>query len=274
MEEKAIGPEKLKPTTDCVKLCEDPLITTKDDLLAKLADKLEKGAIPLTEEDEQIKFRDYIQDHEIYTSQSGEEFVYVKGLLRIAWGYAGLVGWETQVVQSPERKNAWSATVVVKCTFLAKDKERKKWTKKFASGAADCRWSTAGDGFQNYTTALAETRALGRAIRRYLGIELCTFEEQYTPQNHPITDNQRNCLEKKFLQPGLFTLQDVSKLIGRDVASLAELNGQEASETILRLNKLLKKQQLAKKDGNTPPKRNKTRRKKSLQSKQEVKDNG
>jgi hypothetical protein len=218
--------------------------------------------VAVKDEDEQIKYKDHILDHELYTNESGEEFIYVKGLLRIAWGYAGLTGWTTEVVQAPERKNGWSATVVVKCTFRVK--EGSKYIKKFASGAADCRWTTAGDGFQNYTTALAETRALGRAIRRYLGINLCTFEEQHTPENHPITDNQRNCIEKKFLKPGLATLQDVSKLIERDVASLTELNGQEASEVIVKLNKALKKKQLAKKGADAAPAKTKKKAKKKV----------
>jgi hypothetical protein len=235
-----------------------------EDYGVDLAKKAEESA-PV--EEEEVRFRDRILDHELYTNESGEEFVYVRGLLRIAWGYAGMIGYESEVIQAPERKNAWSATVVVKCTFRALDPDTKKYIKKYASGAADCRQSTAGEGFEQFTTAMAETRALGRALRRYLGIDLCTVEEQDTPDKHPITDNQRNCIEKKFFKTGLFTLKDVSNLIERDVASLTELNGHEASVVIMKLNKALKKRDLAKKGADAAPKKAKKKKKATVTKK-------
>lgn len=190
-------------------------------------------------EEEKIRYQDFlVEERDIYTNDRDERFVYVPALIRIAKEHAAMKGWLTDVVQAPTKENLWSATVVVKCQFRNGD---------FASGAADCRVTTAGDGFQNYTTALAETRAIGRALRRYLDINLCTFEEQYTPENNSITDTQKNCIEKKFLKKGLFNIKDVCKIVGRDVASLTDLTEKEASDLLMKLNKLLKRKQLAKK---------------------------
>lgn len=187
----------------------------------------------------QVNYTDCLNSKEIYTNDSGEEFAYFNGLYRVAEEQIGILGWDTDVVQSPEYKNKWSATVTIKVYF-------KDGT--FASGAADCRYDTAGDGFQNYTTALAETRAFARALRRKLRINLCSFEEQYTPANNPITDTQKNCIEKKFINNGLFTLEVVSNIVGREVNVLTELNSEEAAKAISGLNKLLKKKQLSKKE--------------------------
>lgn len=190
-------------------------------------------------EEEKVRFEDYlIEERDIYTNDRNERFVYVAALIRLARGHADMKGWISDVVQAPTKENLWSATVVVKCQFKNGD---------FASGAADCRITTAGDGFQNYTTALAETRALGRALRRYLDINLCTFEEQYTPENNSITDTQKNALEKKFLKKGLFNMKDVCKVVGREVSSLTDLTEKEAADLLMKFNKLLKKKQLAKK---------------------------
>lgn len=185
------------------------------------------------------QYADYLHEGDIYTNDSGQEFVFVRALLRIAKHHAQMIGWDSDVVQAPEKHNLWSATVKVKIYFDHGNGRR------FASGVADCRYTTAGDGFQNYTTALAETRAIGRALRRYLDIDLCTFEEQYTPENNAITDTQRNCIEKKFIKSKLFTLTDVSKIIERDVSILTDLSEKEATLVIMKFNKMLKKQHLA-----------------------------
>jgi hypothetical protein len=200
----------------------------------------EKESKEQVTEEEKVRFVDYlVEERDVYTNDRDEKFVYVAALIRIAREHAGLKGWLTDVVQAPRKEDLWSATVVVKCQFHNGD---------FASGAADCRYTTAADEFKNYTTALAETRALGRALRRYLDINLCTFEEQYTPENNSITDIQKNCIDKKFLKKGLFNMKDVCKVVGReDVSSLTDLSEKEAADLIMKFNKLLKKKQLAKK---------------------------
>jgi len=189
-------------------------------------------------QEEVVRYRDYLHEGDIYTNDRNEEFVYVSALVRIAKQHAGMIGFMPQVVQAPIKEDHWSATVVVRCEFA---------DGSYAGGAADCRYTTAGDGFQNYTTALAETRALGRALRRYLDINLCTFEEQYTPDNNAITDTQRNCIEKKFFNRRLFSIKDVCKIVGREVSILTDLTEAEASQVIVKFNKALRKKQLQQK---------------------------
>jgi hypothetical protein len=210
------------------------------------------------------KFVDFLRENEIYTNESGEEFAYFRGLYRVADEQIGIIGNDTEVVQSPEKKNKWSATVRVKIKF-------KDGT--YATAAADCRYTTAGEGFQNYTTALAETRAFARALRRKLQVGLCSFEEQYTPETHAITDTQMNCIQKKFIDRALFGLEDVSKIVGKEVVDLKNLNGKEASTVIMQFNKSLKKKQMLNSDkveAKKALKKKKKKKKKVKKDQQEV----
>jgi hypothetical protein len=176
----------------------------------------------------------FLEEGDIQQGEDGGDYVLVNALVRVAREHAGMQGYDTDVVQSPQKENQWSATVVVKVFF----EDGRHW-----SGAADCRLGNARDGFHRYTTALAETRALGRALRRALGIELCTLEE-VRDRSGPLTPFQKQHIKVKFLDTGLFKLSDVSKIVGRGVDELTLLTEEEAAEVIETLTKKVNKKRL------------------------------
>jgi len=176
----------------------------------------------------------FLKDEDILVNDDGEQYVYVNALVRIAREHAGLKGWDVHVVQAPERTNNWSATVEVKVYFE---------DGTFFSDAADCRIDTARQGYHHYTTALASTRALGRALRRALNIELCTVEE-VKDGTGPATDLQKKFINEKILKSGVFGLKDVSRIVGRKITNLKMLSQKEAAKIIEEYNSRLTKKQL------------------------------
>lgn len=136
-----------------------------------------------------------------------------------------------EVLQTPEKNNNWSATVKVSYLFG----NGILWT-----GTADCRKSTAQEGFKSYTTALAETRASARALRDALGIEFCSTEELSEEEdvniiitdNKPITDIQITSIENKIVKGKGITLEQIGDVIGRDVRKVKDMSRKEA-ETVL-----------------------------------------
>lgn len=175
-------------------------------------------------EPEIVDYSVFITEKDIY-KENGDEYVYVNSLVRVAKQHAEMQGWDTEIIQAPIPETNWAATVKVRVQFRNGD---------FATGAADCRAETAAAGFELYTTALAETRALGRALRRYLQINLCTYEEK-GDDDKQIADVQIKLLETKYKE---FDLKDVSSIIGRDISSLKDLRQKEAADLIQTLSKL------------------------------------
>jgi hypothetical protein len=197
-----------------------------------------------TQETKPVDYSEFLQEGDIQQGDDGGDYVLVSALVRIAKEHAGMIGYDTMVVQSPEKNNQWSATVVVRVRLSDKGNqyhllhEAQVW-----SGAADCRLGNARDGFHRYTTALAETRALGRALRRALGIEMCTLEE-VRDRSGPLTAFQKQHIKVKFIDNEMFKLNDVSKVVGREIDNLDCLTEEEASEVIETLTKKVNKKRL------------------------------
>ena len=195
---------------------------TKEKKENKKEEKIEKKVLDFS-----INYYDYLNDDEIIETESGDQVVLVNGLVRIAQKYTDLSGWDVKIVQAPELENDWSSTAIVSVNFFSG---------MSFSDAADCRRGTAGEGFEKYTTALATTRALGRALRRALNITVCTSEE-LSEKDGPCTDIQKNMIKKQFIDKDVMTIKDVYKIVGRNISSLAEITEKEAALVIDRGNK-------------------------------------
>jgi hypothetical protein len=181
-----------------------------------------------------VDYSEFLRDDDIQQGDDGSDYITVNALVRIAREHAGMNGYDVEVVQSPQKENQWSATVVATVYF----RNGQSWC-----GAADCRLGNARDGFHRYTTALAETRALGRALRRALGIEMCTLEE-VRDRTGPLTPIQKQHIKVKFIDNGLFTLDDVSKVVGRAIDKVDVLTEEEAANAIETLTKKVNKKKL------------------------------
>lgn len=136
-----------------------------------------------------------------------------------------------QVHETPKKANEWCAVVSVNMTVVPKnvviDEEgepQEDLTPYVWEAVADCRTSNAMPGMGRYTTAIAETRASGRVIRRLLGLEgFCTKEElaettlDVDDDTGPIQPAQLLLIKEKFLgdpKNGI-TLETVNKRLKR-----------------------------------------------------------
>lgn len=174
-----------------------------------------------------VDYYPFLNDDEIVVTEEGDQLVTVNGLMRVAMQHTDFIGYKTEVQQTPEKKNDWSATVVVVAKFRSG---------YVFSGAADARMGTLADGFRGYSTALAETRALGRALRRALRINSCT-EEEISDEDLPITDIQKNLIKKQFIDKNVIDIRDIYGIIGRDISTIGELTEKEATLVIDKANK-------------------------------------
>jgi len=168
-----------------------------------------------------------LNEDEIIETEEGDHLVLVDGLLRLAMQHTDFIGYKSDIIQTPEKKNDWSAAVVVTVKFKSG---------YIFSGAADARCGTMADGFKGYSTALAETRALGRALRRALRINACT-EEEVSDEEQPITDIQKNLIKKQFIDKDVISIKDIYTIINRDVSTIGELTEKEATLIIDKASK-------------------------------------
>jgi len=185
----------------------------------------------MKELDFKTDYYDLLKEDEIVVTENGDYLVTVDGLMRVAMEHTDFVGYKTNVVQVPEKKNDWSATATVTIKFASGF---------IFSGSADARCGTMADGFKSYSTALAETRALGRALRRALHIRACT-EEEISDEERPITDIQKNLIKKQFVDKDVIDIRDIYGIIGRDISTIGELTEKEAVLVIDKANKKIGK---------------------------------
>lgn len=165
------------------------------------------------------------------TKDKANIFVRHDGLLRAAKrAFGGIKRRESDALGVPLKENNWAA--VVKVTYLFKTGHR-------AAAVADCRSDTANHGFGKYTTALAETRASGRALKFALGLEIVTQEEITDVEElidqaarEPALEQQKVLIKKKFMGERKKTFEDVSKVLKKKVVTLDQLTRGEAGEIL------------------------------------------
>ena len=180
-----------------------------------------------------------LRDDEIgHDEKSGEQFVYFRGLARLA-EEAGKVS--ERIVNNSMQPMAklnnqyynMVAQVVVEVTF--------------DDGTVWCGIADAHEGnclkYANHTSALAETRALSRAYRRALSINVVAFEET-SPVDEGVTtgkpENSQLSLIRKLASKYDIKLIDVIKNVTKreEVTTVEHLNYDEAQEAARFLNEV------------------------------------
>lgn len=101
----------------------------------------------------------------------GKEHVTFDGLIDLAHKN-GLGGTETEVVQFPNEDNKWTA--VVKAIVTLKDPSGQY---RNFSGIGDASPANTNKAIALHSIRMAETRAIGRALRVALNIKGCMYEE-------------------------------------------------------------------------------------------------
>lgn len=147
----------------------------------------------------------------------------VDGLRRVAEKLVGVIMQSnTQVVSAPSLQNPW-VTVVVEIAFSTEE-----GLKRF-SGAADASDNNVNPPYNKFLTAMAETRAEGRALRRALKLkvvaaeELINIPEQITPvvdKADLITVNQINFIDLICLKNNI----NVQKLVNKVYPNVNNIN--------------------------------------------------
>jgi len=185
---------------------------------------------------EEIAILDVMDASEFDQDDNGNIFVKHATLLKTAKKmFGGIVAKNSEVCQSPEKSNNWN--VVVKVSY--KFKSGLVW-----SAVADCNKSSAPREFEQYPTALAETRASARCLRDVLGVEFCSTEEiatMDTLQNikidnkSPVTTTQKKAISTLLTRCSK-SIENITDIIGHSVQSLDELTEAEAVIIIDELN--------------------------------------
>ncbi len=99
------------------------------------------------------------------------------GMQRVLFNLFVITKRTVEVYDTPKKVNEWCAVVKVCMTVVPRIEEGPEIPFHWEA-VADCRTGNAMSGMSRYTTAIAETRASGRVIRRLLGLEeFCTKEE-------------------------------------------------------------------------------------------------
>ena len=170
----------------------------------------------------------------IVITKNGNEFVLLKELLRLA-RIKGLKQVSTFIAQSPNPENKYTSCVTVDVVF--KDGTG-------FSGAAEAFSENTDENFSLYPTAIAESRALARALRLGLGITMCSVEEVsqkvidgtaiFNPDSK-ISVSQKNCITT-LCEREKVSLDKVLGLGTRAVSSIDDLTVKEARDLISYLN--------------------------------------
>lgn len=188
----------------------------------------------MDEINEKTNFNELInKETGVIITKEGKEFVLLAELIRLA-GLRGIKSNHTHIAQAPNDHNGSVAVATVTVEF--KDG-------RISAGSADCSPDNAGEGsFGLYPTAIAESRALARALRLGMGITMCSYEEVSSAErngfdkNAPINGSAKTCIQELCKRKGL-TVKDALSKGSRKVDSLDELTQEEGTSLIGFLNK-------------------------------------
>ena len=163
----------------------------------------------------------------------------VDGLRRVAERLVGpIMQSNTQVTSAPSMTNPY-ATVIVEIAFSTED-----GLKRF-SGAADASDNNVNPPYNKFLTAMAETRAEGRALRRALKLKVVAAEEladmpepqivaPIADKTDLITANQINFLDLICRRINI----NVQKLVNKQHSSVNNINMLTHTES-LEIQKIL-----------------------------------
>ncbi len=151
------------------------------------------------------------------------------GLRRLVGKLIGpVVRSETTLVGSPSESNNYRASVVVHLEILDHHLAEEEYHIKLVSGAADAGADNIdGAPFQKFPTAIAETRAEGRALRKALGLRRTVTSDELpqpvfvaAPQGEELaTSTQINHFDVICSRLGLDVMQVINHLNKPDAYS-------------------------------------------------------
>jgi hypothetical protein len=107
-----------------------------------------------------------LEEGETFTKE-GKKIVKLVGLQRLAWNEAGLVKSSCEISHIPGKNLG-----IVQCVYTAEFDDGTIWV-----GTGDCNELNTSSEFIAYPTAIAESRAESRCLKKALGIFLLTAEE-------------------------------------------------------------------------------------------------
>jgi hypothetical protein len=211
-----------------------------------------------------FKVLDYFNPSDFATDGEGRgTFVKHDALLRVCKELFIILGRDVHIAQSPSEPNGMCATATVRYDLSPKTEEYEKQRKKVAEGELkewECQhfsFQSSGDCYpanqpqgvgSNYFTAMAETRASGRALRFLLGVDFCTKEEISGPTQEqgfndkdPISENTKSVIEKKFMGRHGVTLNQIRNLLKKTEKEMPSLDCLTVAEGATLMQKLSKK---------------------------------
>jgi hypothetical protein len=190
-----------------------------------------------------VKMGDYFKPEDFAIDDNNTAVIKHDGMQRVLFDLFRIKERTIQVHESPQKSNEWCAVVSVMMVVEPKvptETKENKWDRSFTwEAVADCRTSNAMPGMGRYTTAIAETRASGRAIRRLLGLEgFCTKEElaettlDVDDDTGPIQPAQLLLIKDKFLgdKKNGITLETINKRLKRKEGDEGFITSDEPDE--------------------------------------------
>lgn len=167
-----------------------------------------------------VKMGDYFKATDFAIDNDNTPVIKHDGMQRVLFDLFEVKERTLQVHSSPTKVNEWCAAVSVKMIVTPRDDKDERFY--VWEAVADCRTGNSMPGMSRYTTAIAETRASGRVIRRLLGLEeFCTKEElaettlDVDDDSGPIQPSQKLLLKKKFIEDCKISLETVNKRLKR-----------------------------------------------------------
>jgi hypothetical protein len=191
------------------------------------------------------KWEEQLAEDEVFT-KDGNTVVLLKGLQRLA-EEAGLIESRALLFHVPSTTGGLG---LIQCVYETKFDDGTIWV-----GAADCNQNNTTGDYLNYPTAIAESRAEARSLKKALGIRLISAEEigfqqavsamEVNPAQ-PISENVAKTISVLCNEKGVDLIAVVEKVVkDEDRASaiyeLSQLTAEEGQSALEFLNDKVEK---------------------------------
>ncbi len=195
----------------------------------------------------EITLSDHFHAKDFVVDDKTGSFVKHDALLRVCKELFYILERNVNIVQVPDRTNNMCATAIV--SYKLQPKSALSGRIFTFQSSADCYYGNHPPHVDRYNTAMAETRASGRALRFLLGVNFCTKEEiagnptdNIDADNDPIKPNTIMLIEKKFMGQHGITIEQIREQAKKpELGTLEELTIAEGAKLIQKLNRNLVK---------------------------------
>jgi hypothetical protein len=191
------------------------------------------------------QWQDVLTEEDIVTNRdSGKQCVLLRALQRLSHE-AGIVESGPVTLQHVPQ----GSFGVFQCIYEVKFDDGTTWR-----GAGDCNKQNVDGQFANYPTAVAESRAEARALKKALGITMLAAEEidlsagAEVKPNQKVSSNIVSAIETLVERSGLDTLAVIEKVLpdrADSINTLSDLTVAEGQSVMAHLNDLPKKKKVA-----------------------------